>query len=231
MHLLNKEFQKVVCINLLDRPDKKLFMEERFEKLGIEVEWYHPVKFGFIPKLVSPIVNANAGYFNLQQPFEIGAALSHYHVIKTALLEGVEKLFVFEDDLLFKQNFNDELEKSFNKLPENWDLIMLYSFMYNMEPKNVRINSRWTVASKSWSLTSYGVNKKFMEGYIQKQDQLFQIADLVSYKMQEENYKCYVTHPTLCIPNTKLESNIRKEMNYATTNTILNMGVNNNNYE
>ena len=42
----------------------------------------------------------------------------------------------------------------------------------------------------------------------------------------------YSAVPTLCIPNQKLGSNIRGDnMNYVNTNTVLNMGYGNENYE
>jgi hypothetical protein len=64
-------------------------------------------------------------------------------------------------------------------------------------------------------------------------DKMFQIADRASFKMQGKNdMNIYSAVPTLCIPNQNLGSNIRGDnMNYVTTNTILNMGFDNKNYE
>ena len=48
MHRLNKEFDKIVCINLAERKDKREDMQKKFDNLGIEVEmvyccsiWFH----------------------------------------------------------------------------------------------------------------------------------------------------------------------------------------------
>jgi len=234
MNTLNKEFDKVVCINLLNRPDKKDHMQEKFDDLGIEVEWFHAVPYGFAGEVVSslkPTIN-DFPRFNVKTPNEFGAAMSHYTVIKTALIEGVEKIFVFEDDVMFRKNFNEELDKYLDKAPENWDMLLLYSFMYKIQQPNVRVNSRWVKSFHSWSLMSYAMNKVAMEKYIEDQDKMFQIADRASFKMQEKGLNIYSAVPTLCIPNQKLGSNIRGEnMNYVNTNTILNMGFDNSNYE
>jgi GR25 family glycosyltransferase involved in LPS biosynthesis len=231
MHILNKEFDKVVCINLIERKDKKEKIQKRFDELGIKVEWFHPVKFGFADKIVKSINDNKIGKFNYNQPNEIGAALSHYSVIKSALIEGIEKLFVFEDDILFHENFNEKLETAFKKLPSNWDFISLYSFMYNISPQNIKINPYWMKMYKSWSLTSYGMNKKYMDIYIKKQDNFLEIADMVTYKLQENtNLKQYVTAPTLVIPDVDIHSDIRKFMNYKSKMTILNLGIKNNYY-
>lgn len=237
MHIINKEFDKVVCINLKSRPDKKENMQNKFDKLGIEVEWFNAIQYGFAKEIVETLTNKNSitnfSRFNKAQPNEFGAAISHYTVIKTALEEGVKKLFVFEDDAIFRKDFNVQFEKYYNTLPENWDMFMLYSFMYNIVPQNIRVNSRWIKSYDSWSLLAYGMNRKMMEEYIKEQDKYFRIADLVSFELQRnENLHIYSAIPTLCIPNQKLGSNIRGDnMNYIKNATVLNFGFNDNNYE
>ena len=108
--------------------------------------------------------------------------------------------------------------------------------MYKIQPQNVRVNARWIKSYQAWSLMSYGVNKKGMKRYIADQDKMFQIADRVSFKMQD-SMNIYSAVPTLTIPNQNLGSNIRENMNYAKTSvqvqavTVLNMGYGNENYE
>jgi len=229
--LLNQYFDKVVCISLLEREDKKEFMHQKFNNLNIEVEWYRPVIHEYNKKIINQLSNTNVSHFNLSQPQEIGAADSHYTVIKTALLQGVEKLFVFEDDLLFNKNWDNLLPKYLDTILPNWDMMMFYSFMYNLEKENIRVRPRWTKAYNSWSLTSYGMNRNMMEEYIKFQDNYFTIADSVTYNLQNRNdLNIYITTPPLTIPNVSLGSNIRKEMNYETTPTILMLGVDKNNY-
>jgi len=234
MNRLNKEFDKVVCVNLVSRADKKAKTEAKFNALGIEVEWFKAVEYGFAHSVVSSLPKSTSGFnrFNPKQPNEFGAAMSHYTVIKTAYQEGVENLFVFEDDIMFRKNFNSLFEKYFDALPSDWDMFLLYSFMYNLQPQNVRVNSRWIKSYDAWSLMSYGMNRKAMEKYIKEQDALFRIADLASFQMQGKELNIYSAIPTLCIPNQNLGSNIRGDnMNYVNTNTVLNMGYGNENYE
>jgi len=234
MHLLNQTFDKVVCVNLLNRPDKKEHMQDKFDKLGIEVEWFHAVPYGFAGEVVEGLKPSVQDYprFNVKTPNEFGAAMSHYTVIKTALLQGHKNIFVFEDDVMFRKNFNTVFENSFSTLPEDWDMFLLYTFMYKIQPQNVRVNSRWIKSFDGWSLMSYGMNKKAMERYIAEQDKFFSIADRVSFKMQGKDLNIYSAIPTMCIPNQKLGSNIRGDnMNYVNTNTVINTGYSNENYE
>ena len=232
--MINEYCDKVVCINLQNRPDKKEFMKTRFDHLAIDVEWFHPVQYGFADKIVNALYQSKSrsGHFNTSQPNEFGAAMSHYTVIKTALQQGVEKLCVFEDDAIFHKDYTTLLAKYMTAVPEDADILLFYSFMYNLEPKNVRVNARWMKAYKSWSLLNYIMNKKAMEEYIERQDRFFTIADSVTYNMQEVNQiKTYCTTPCLVLPSTNLASNIRTVKNYETTQTVLQLGVSPEKYE
>lgn len=232
--ILNKEFDKVVCINLVNRKDKRAEMQKRFDKYDIQVDWFNAVQYGFARDIVNNLPgNGGMGFprFNINHPNEFGAAMSHYTVIKTALEEGVNKLFVFEDDAMFRKNFDSAFEKSYDVLPDNWNMFLLYSFMYKIQHQNVRINAKWIKAYDGWSLMAYGIDRLAMEKYIADMDRRFQIADLTSFEMQKTNLNIYSSVPTLCIPNTKIGSNIRGDnMNYETTNTILNLGYDNENF-
>ena len=227
-------FDKIVFINLLNRPDKRNAIESRLDKLGIEAERFGAVEYGFSKEIVEslkPTIN-DFPRFNVKHPNEFGAAMSHYTVIKTALEQGYESLFVFEDDALFRKDFNTQFGKYYDALPENWDMFMLYSFMYKIQPQNIRVNARWIKSFDAWSLMAYGMNRNAMVQYITDMDLMFQIADRASFKMQGKDLNIYSAVPTLCIPNQKLGSNIRGDnMNYVNTNTILNMGYSNENYE
>jgi GR25 family glycosyltransferase involved in LPS biosynthesis len=229
--LLNQIFDKVVCISLLEREDKKEIMQQKFNNLNIDVEWYRPVIHGFNKNIVKHLSNTENSKFNSSQYNEIGTSLSHYNVVKTALLQDVKQLFVFEDDCLFHKDWETLLHKYFDTILPNWDMIMFYSFMYNLEKENIRVRPRWTRAYNSWSLTSYGMNRKMMEEYIKYADNFFTIADLVTYNLQKKDYlNIYVTTPPLTIPNVSLGSNIRKEMNYENTPSVIMLGVDKTNY-
>ena len=234
MNRLNKEFDKIVCINLAERPDKKKNIQIKFDQLGIDVEWFTAIQYGFaleIVKSLKPSIN-DFPRFNIAAQNEFGAAISHYTVIKTALETGIEKLFVFEDDVMFRKDFNNQFEKYFNTIPKDWDMFLLYSFMYKIQSQNMRVNSRWIKSYDGWSFMSYGMNRKAMKQYINDQDKYFQIADRASFKMQGKDLNIYSAVPTLCIPNITLGSNIRGEnMNYNNTRTILNLGFDDQNYE
>ncbi len=77
MHRINKEFDKVVCINLLSRPDKREQTGARLENLGIEFEWFDAVEYGFAGEVVRSLKPSQKDFprFNTNTPNEFGAAI------------------------------------------------------------------------------------------------------------------------------------------------------------
>ena len=94
-HIINDNFDRVVCINLAKRKDKKQTTQEKFDKVGIKVEWFEAVQYGFAPSVVTALNANRTGRFNAEQPNEFGCALSHYTVIKKAYEDGLDNIFVF----------------------------------------------------------------------------------------------------------------------------------------
>jgi GR25 family glycosyltransferase involved in LPS biosynthesis len=236
--LINERYDKVVCINLKERPNKYAFMKERFDRHGIEVQWYHPVILNYSKHFVDAYADKYNDYekhivlFNKHFPNEFGTMTTHYYVIKTALLEGVNNLFVFEDDCCFHKDWNELLPKYLNTIPEDADGILLYSFMKQLEPQNVRVKPRWTKGFASWSFVGYGMNRRAMQGYVDLIDRMPMIADRGSWEMMTHGgYNFYICTPPLVIPSKEFTSDIRGEnKNYETNQSIFLMGINREDY-
>lgn len=217
---MNQYFDKIVCINLLERPDKLESSKKRFANHNIKVEYFHPVIYGFNNIIANSLKEypSYKGILNTYQPNELGCTFSHYHVIKQALLEGHNSLFIFEDDALLHKDFNQLLDKYMQELPSHWDSIMLYSYMYDTTEENYMISKHLMKANMSWSTLAYGMTREFMEYYIEYQDKLLSVSDMPSYNAQPDN-NIFITKPLLCIPSES-KSDIREYKNYASETTL-----------
>lgn len=239
MSLINEKYNKVVCICLKEREDKYKYSLAQFIKHGIDVEFYRPVVPGYAAQLLEDYYkrwNSPDNMkirFNPRFPNELGAMQSHYHVIKSALLDGAQSLFIFEDDCAFHKDWENLESKYFNSIPEDADGVLLYSFQHQLYPQNVRVKPRWTKGYGSWSILAYGMNRRAMERYIQLADKAPMIADSITFSMMtNENFNFYVASPPLVVPAKDLTSNIRGEnKNYEQIRTVYMMGVNDNDYE
>lgn len=217
---MNKYFDKIVCINLLERKDKYESAKARFIKHNINVEFFHPVKYGF-NQLIASSLKQNPNYkgtLNTYQPNELGCSFSHYHVIKQAYMEGVNNLFIFEDDALLHKDFNNLFNKYMSNIPSNWDSIMLYTYMAELNNNNIMLSNNWMKAYNSWSTLAYGMTREFMEYYIEFQDNYLSVSDMPSYIAQKEN-NIFIGKPLLCIPSSQ-ESDIRIYKNYNNETTL-----------
>lgn len=241
--MINEKYDKVVCICLKEREDKYKYSLTQFIKHDINVEFYRPVIPGYAYKFVELYADKYNDYstnhrlFNKEFPYELGAMQSHYHVIKTALLEGADSIFVFEDDCAFHKDWNNLLPKYFNTLPDDTDGVLLYSYMANLEPQNARVKPRWTKGFASWSFLAYGLNRRAMEGYIKLQDSQPMIADKASWIMMTQlEFNFYIATPPLVIPAKELTSTIRGEnKNYEKSQflggNVFMLGLNTTDYE
>lgn len=234
MNLINQLFDRIVCICLKERPDKYEYMKNQFQKLGIEVQWYRPIIKGFSSKIVKPLVDAKVGHWNTQFPNEYNTMDSFYTVVKEALLDNVQNLFIFEDDFAFHTNFNELFPKYVEKLPSDHNIIILYSYQHELFPENARVNSRWIKGFRSWSHIAVGMDRKYMEEYIRQLDNFPRIGDLVTYQAMENGFNAYVAYPPLGIPSKRFSSNIRGENknydSYVFQNAFT-LGLNEKNYE
>jgi GR25 family glycosyltransferase involved in LPS biosynthesis len=244
MGLINKKYEKVVCICLREREDKYNYALSRFAKHDIQVEWFRPVIPGYAKVLTEPYnlkYNSRDGRsirFNPKFPNELGAMQSHYHVIKSALLEGAQNIFIFEDDCAFHKDWNTLLPKYLSSIPEDEDGILLYSYMSSFQPQNIRVKPRWVKGFASWSILAYGMSRRAMERYIAIADTQPMIADSITLNMMTyENFNFYIATPPLVIPANNLASNIRGEnKNYNQTpmtngGNIFMLGIDEKNYE
>ncbi len=54
-----------------------------------------------------------------------GCRQSHLRVLEDAMLDGVETLLVFEDDVRFASNFESKLKRFMSEVPDDWEGLMI----------------------------------------------------------------------------------------------------------
>lgn len=112
MNILNEYFDKVYCINLIRRPDRRQKCEEQFNRINLDVEF-----FSAIDKVnITNNSNITDG--------QLACLSSHYNVIKRAKKKNYSKILVLEDDVVFSNNLLDTFDKNKDVIPS--DCRMLY---------------------------------------------------------------------------------------------------------
>jgi hypothetical protein len=160
---LNEFFDGIYCINLDRRPDR---WEEnclpQFKELGIEVERFSAcdgkteVDLGF-----GDVYNA-----------ELAGTISHLRAIKKAKKEGVTKLLLLEDDVVFKTNTNVEFSERIKQVPDNWDILFFggnhVGGMSNISPGIVKLNGSYAIHACGVSCDVFDILIQHLENNINK---------------------------------------------------------------
>lgn len=100
--LLNIKIDKIYCISLKDRSDRREFLKSQFEKLD------HEIHFHIVQKNKDPIR---------------GCLESHLDCIKEAKELGFNNILMLEDDILINEKILEDI-KSIN-IPKNFDMFYL----------------------------------------------------------------------------------------------------------
>lgn len=145
---LNDIFDCIVLINLDRRPDRLEEFEEQAKSIGLVYERHSAFD-------AQGVVD-NRG----RQMRGIEACTkSHYDVLTKAMNDGVQRLFVFEDDANFVDNFNEEFAKTWAEMPEDWDLFYGGLWLHNF----IKYAERLVKPTFSYSAHAWGIDRKAME--------------------------------------------------------------------
>lgn len=168
-------FDSIFCINLDRRKDRWEESKREFESVGI---LDRVLRF-------SAIEHENSCF---------GNHLSHARILELANLRGYTNVLIFEDDVNFFPNALENLTKSLNDVPSNWDMIYLganldcypaYKFTTNL----ARITG-------AFSTHAYGINFNLFHSLIKINRDFSTIHNDVAYAHKiHPNYNCFLTVP------------------------------------
>jgi GR25 family glycosyltransferase involved in LPS biosynthesis len=111
MNPLNEYFDKIYCINLLRREDRKKKCIEQFDKIGLDVEFF-PAIDKLTIKNSSRITDG-----------QLACLSSHYNIIKKAKHNDFSKILIFEDDVILSDKLMDIFQKNIDTVPKDWKML------------------------------------------------------------------------------------------------------------
>ena len=176
-----------MVINLDSRPDRMEAFDEQAKKYALEY-----IRF--------PAVPANPPSL----PPTWACKESHKSVIKQAVEDNVKRLFVFEDDALFVENFNEKLGELYKELPEDWDMFYLGAWHLEYE----KYKEGLVKMKDSYSAHAYGINEHYLDDAFSAVYKPKPIDIALSSK--HPHIKAYCAKPAL-VGQTPGYSNIEKE--------------------
>lgn len=184
---LNDFFDKVFCINLERRKDRKIQMEVEFTKHGIEAEFVKAVD----ARLMSVPIRVSEDGTVIQKGY-FGCLLSHLHVVKEAKRRGYKNYLVLEDDADMDENFQKLFSEFIKRVPKDWD--MLYFGGNHMEKPKMIADNVATI-SKTYTTHAYSVSDKMYDVLIEALDKIEKLD--ISLSKLHKKHHCYVFQPHL----------------------------------
>lgn len=100
-------------MNMDRRPDRLEYASEQLKSNGIEFERYCAVDGTAV---LNP-TRMNAGQY--------GNYLSHLGILEQCMINGIDRVMIFEDDVEFCQDFEDKFSRLYPLIPEDWDMVYL----------------------------------------------------------------------------------------------------------
>ena len=217
-------FDRMVCLNLAERTDRRENIKRQFRKLGIDsrVEFHTAVMHPHNDIIIDALRKAGKG--NLSKPNEFSCASEHYTIIKKALLQDVEHLLIFEDDILFLNDF-DYIIRTLNAIPEDFECVQFGGFTVNSEiftKSRHTVDGLWMQGIPVWNMSMVGLSRKAMQMYVSWQDFYMNVADMAPYVWNNTDIpkgimpnpltpRCWLSAKPIVVQDLTVKSNIRND--------------------
>lgn len=168
-------FQSIYYINLDSRKDRNEQAMSEFVKMGIADK----------VQRVSGTIHENPA---------TGCHLSHATCLADAMLNGVENILIFEDDVEFFENASENLMLSLSDLPLEWDMLYLGA---NLDRYPAYRHSEHLVKiTGAYATHAYAINKTMFEKLYEINVAEDTIHNDVTYaETIHPNYQCFLTYP------------------------------------
>lgn len=131
-------FDKIMCLNQAERPDRWTQAEEEFKRVGLAVERFFAIK--------------------ADVPFH-SFCLSQHGMLKRFLESEGQRLLTLEDDVVFRPL--NHLEDALSELPEDWDVLYLGANDRGVTPQ--RYSNRLSRIGMAWTTHAVAYSRKMAE--------------------------------------------------------------------
>lgn len=182
----NDYFPQVFVINLDRRQDRMDRFDEQAKKLEIEYKRFSAVE-AIDPKL--------------------GCKLSHVSVLSMC---KDDIIFVFEDDAVFVDDFQEKFEQAMDSVPRDWHMLYLGAHLLQKEV----VNNHWVRSIESSSTHAYAVKKDYAPRLIKRAMTVDGHVD-VAYSSMHKEIVTYAARPTLVYQGPSHSDILGDEVDYT----------------
>ena len=188
MKTLNLYFDKIYCINLdrrIDRWEESLI---EFKKHSLDVERFSAID----GKDLKSLPGLNSG--------QVGAIHSHMGVIQKDKESNLDNVLILEDDVKFDDDLNLKFSKIYNRIPNDWDIILFGGNHSGNNPWSKgtlsRVDENVFRVTNSLALHCYVVRNTVYDMSIESLSKMNNTNDALFAEIQSK-VNCYIIRPHL----------------------------------
>lgn len=142
-------------------------------------------------------------------PGAAGLVETTIQIIKEAKENKYKQILILEDDLKFNYSLQEAV-KSFNRVPDNWELMHFASKDY-IRPKRLGKLKRLAGA---WSCQIYGVSERIYDEYLSELSKKDKPIDLITSSVFHPRGNSYATRHDVITTYPNFSSIRNKQVNY-----------------
>lgn len=176
-------FDRVVCINLPHRTDRKANFLGQCKK-------YNLGKFEFFNAI-------NGNNFNNTFPISngnFGLILSNLEILKKAKEDNLKNILILEDDCVFNDNIKN-VQSYIDLLPNDWDMFYLggnHNIGWNGTNPPIRVNDKIIKLHYTFTTHFVLINSKIFDIIIEELSKFSSPIDVI-YTTIQKNHNVYCT--------------------------------------
>lgn len=181
--LINQVFPNKVCINLDRRPERWQQMQHKFEQHRI-----HPVRrfraFDGETSLIPSHWDSTPGAY--------GCLLSHLEVVREARRLGLLSVLIFEDDVVFDDQFEKKFSNYIYQLPADWDMLFFGALH---KDELIKVSDNIGLITQSNSTYACVLRDTVYDAFIKLNNKSNAVLDVNSLALQKQfNCYCFLPH-------------------------------------
>jgi GR25 family glycosyltransferase involved in LPS biosynthesis len=181
--LINQLFPHKVCINLDRRIERWERMQDKFQQHGI-----HAVRrFAAVDGDTTTIPTNWPG-----TPGAYGCLLSHLEVVREARRLGLPNILIFEDDVVFDDQFEQKFSEYIQQLPADWDMLFFGALH---KDELIKVSENVGRITQSNSTYACALRETVFDAFIELNSKGEEVLDVNSLVLQKQfNCYCFLPH-------------------------------------
>ncbi len=186
------------CINLSRRPDRWEQASKEFITCGVPVKRFEAI---------------DANDFKIEYPMKASACacmLSHLQIIERCKAYGLDKVFIFEDDVVFRNGFNQIFDEAIRDVPDNWELLY-FGGSHQVKPE--KVTDKIYRVTKTLTTHAFGIRAAVFDEILKFPHEWTRPIDCVLTEIQKRG-NSYVVNPPIAFQREGFSDVEGRNMNY-----------------